>query len=98
MLYLMLTQHSPLGIGVHVVLVVIHMFLYPPHGGSVNCAQFKILGKPFRSQRTLDAHPSPLGIGVLSSSSSSYYAIIVDLFVRAYGQYGYGCVRMGMGV
>ena len=36
-----------------------------PHGGSVNCAQAKILGKPFHSQRTLDAQPSPLGIGLL---------------------------------
>ena len=39
-----------------------------PRGGVVNCAQVKFLGIPFRSQRTLDAHPSPLGIGVLSSS------------------------------
>ena len=36
----------------------------------MNCAQVKILGKPFRSQRTLSAHPSPLGIAVLSSSWS----------------------------
>ena len=36
----------------------------------MNCAQVKFLGIPFRSQRTLDAHPSPLGIGVLSSSWS----------------------------
>ena len=36
----------------------------------VNCAQVKILGKPFRNQRTLIAHPSHEGIGVLSSSMS----------------------------
>ena len=36
----------------------------------MNCAQVKILGIPFRSQRTLSAQPSPLGIGVLSSSWS----------------------------
>ena len=39
-----------------------------PRGGVVNYAQVKILGIPFCSQRTLGAHPSPLGIGVLSSS------------------------------
>ena len=39
-----------------------------PRGGVVNCARVKILGIPFRSQRTLGAHPSPLGIGALSSS------------------------------
>ena len=36
----------------------------------MNCAQVKFLGIPFRSQRTLGAHPSPLGIGVLRSSWS----------------------------
>ena len=42
-----------------------------PRGGVVNCgAQVKFLGIPFRSQRTLGAHPSLLGIGVLSSSWS----------------------------
>ena len=35
-------------------------------GGAVNCARVKILGKPFRSQRILSAHP--LEIGVPSSS------------------------------
>ena len=39
-----------------------------PRGGVVNCAQVEFLGKPFRSQRTLGAHPSALGIGVLSST------------------------------
>ena len=39
-----------------------------PRGGVVNCAQAKFRGMPFRSQRTLSAHPSPLGIGVPSSS------------------------------
>ena len=39
-----------------------------PRGGVVTCAQARILGIPFRSQRTLGAHPSPLGIGVLRSS------------------------------
>ena len=33
-----------------------------PRGGVVNCAQDKILGIPFRNQRTLDAH-SPLPSG-----------------------------------
>ena len=41
-----------------------------PRGGVVNCAQVKFLGIAFRSQRTLGAHSSPLGIGVLSSSLS----------------------------
>ena len=36
----------------------------------MNCAQVRFLGKPFCSQHTLDAHPSPLGIGVLSSGWS----------------------------
>ena len=36
----------------------------------MTCAQVKFLGKPFHSQRTLGAHTSPLGIGVLSSSLS----------------------------
>ena len=36
----------------------------------MNCARVKILGKPFRSLRTLSAHPSPLEIGVLGSSIS----------------------------
>ena len=40
--------------------------MHTPRGGVVNCAQVKFLGLPFRSQRTLGAHPSPLGIGVLS--------------------------------
>ena len=39
-----------------------------PRGGAVNCAQVKFLGIPFRSQRTLSAHPSPLGMSVFSSS------------------------------
>ena len=30
-----------------------------PRGGVVNCAQVTILGIPFRSRRTLGAHPSP---------------------------------------
>ena len=38
-----------------------------PLGGAVSCTQVKILGKPFRSLRTLSAHPSQLEIGVLSS-------------------------------
>ena len=41
-----------------------------PHGVGVDCVQVKILGIPFRSQRSLNAHPSPLGIGILSSSWS----------------------------
>ena len=41
-----------------------------PRRGDVNCAQVKSLGIPFRSQRTLSAHPSQLQIGVLSSSMS----------------------------
>ena len=41
-----------------------------PREGVVNCAEVKFLGIPFRSQRTLSAHRSPLGIGVLSSSLS----------------------------
>ena len=41
-----------------------------PRGGAANCAQVKSLGVPFHSQRTLDTHPSPLGIGVLGSSWS----------------------------
>ena len=36
----------------------------------MNCALVKILGIPFHSQRTISAHPSPLGTGVLSSSWS----------------------------
>ena len=36
----------------------------------MNCAQVKILGIPFRGQRALGAHLSPLGVGVLSSSFS----------------------------
>ena len=36
----------------------------------MNCGQVKILGIPFRSQHTLDAQPSPLGIGVFGSSGS----------------------------
>ena len=36
----------------------------------MNCAQGRFQGIPFRSQRTLSAHPSPLEIGVLSSSLS----------------------------
>ena len=43
---------------------------HTPRGGAVDCAQVKILGKPFRSQRTLSAHPSQLEIGALSSSMS----------------------------
>ena len=43
---------------------------HPPRGGVMNCAQVKSLGIPFRSQRPLSAHPSPLGISVLSSSWS----------------------------
>ena len=39
-----------------------------PRGGAAN--YMKILGKPFCSQRNLSAHPSPLEIGVLSSSMS----------------------------
>ena len=35
-----------------------------PRGGVVNCAQVKFLGIPFRSQRTISAHPSPLGMSV----------------------------------
>ena len=46
-----------------------------PHGGAVICAQVKTLGIPFRSQRTLSAHPSQLGIGV-----QTVQAIKVDLF------------------
>ena len=47
----------------------------PPRSGVTNtprggCAQVKILGKPFRSQRALSAHPSQLEIGGLSSSMS----------------------------
>ena len=34
----------------------------------MKCAQVKILRIPLRSQRTLSAHPSPLEIGLLSSS------------------------------
>ena len=41
-----------------------------PRGGAVNCAQVKILGKLFRDQSTLSAHPSQLEIGLLSSSLS----------------------------
>ena len=41
-----------------------------PRGGVVHCARVKFLGVPFRSQRALSAHPSPLEIGVLSSSLS----------------------------
>ena len=33
-----------------------------PRGGVVNCAQVKFLGIPFRSQFTLDAHPSHWGL------------------------------------
>ena len=40
-----------------------------PRAGVVNCAQVEFLGIPFRSQRTPSPHPSPLGIGVLSSFS-----------------------------
>ena len=36
----------------------------------MKCAQVKFLGIPFRNQRTLGAHPSPPGIGVLSNSWS----------------------------
>ena len=43
-----------------------------PRGGVVSCSQVTILGIPFRSQRTISAHPSPLGIGVLSSRYSLY--------------------------
>ena len=35
-----------------------------PRGGAVNCTPVKILEKPFRSQRTLSAHPSQLETGV----------------------------------
>ena len=43
---------------------------HTPRGGALNCAQVIILENPFRSQRTLNAHPSQLQIGVLSSSMS----------------------------
>ena len=44
--------------------------MHTPRGAAVKCAQMKILENPFRSQRTLRAHPSQLEIGVLSSSMS----------------------------
>ena len=36
-----------------------------PLGGAADCPQVKILEKPFRSLRSLSAHPSQLQIGVL---------------------------------
>ena len=39
-----------------------------PRGAAVNRTWVKILETPFRSLRALNAHPSQLEIGVLSSS------------------------------
>ena len=54
--------------GVVIVIIIRSGITNTPRGGVVNCAQAKSPGIPFRSQRTPCAHPSPLWIGVPSSS------------------------------
>ena len=69
--YLGQTPDAALGLTLRPGVLFLATVTKTPLGGAVGCARVEILESLFRSQRTLSAHPSPLGSGVLSSSMSA---------------------------